>query len=255
MLIDWFTVLSQVINFLILVFLLKHFLYGRIISAMDAREQKIASRLLEADNKRVEAEQERELYRQKNKEFDETHEEMLRKDKEETEANRKILTEKAREEVNVMKKRWHEALQEEKESFLQELRKKTKRQICAITGRAFSDLSDSPVEQSIINVFLRKLKKVNNAEIGKMKESMRTSGKSASISSAFEISEDMQREINREIHTYLIDDRKIVYMTSPDLVCGIELKVGDYVIGWNLNDYVAALEEEVNKTIDEELNS
>ncbi len=40
-------------------------LYGRIISAMDAREQKIASRLLEADNKRVEAEQERELFHQK----------------------------------------------------------------------------------------------------------------------------------------------------------------------------------------------
>ncbi len=180
---------------------------------------------------------------------------MFRKDKEETEANRKELTEKAREEVAAMKKRWHEALQEEKESFLQELRKKTERQICAITGRAFSDLSDSPVEQSIINVFLRKLQKVNNAELGKMKESMRTSGKSASISSAFEISEEMQREINRKIHTYLIDDRKIVYRTSPDLICGIELKVGDYVIGWNLNDYVTALAEEVNKTIDEELNS
>lgn len=255
MLIDWFTVLAQAINFLILVFLLKHFLYGRIISAMNAREQKIASRLHDADNKRTEAEQERELYRQKNKDFDETREEMLRKNTEETEAIRKALTEKAREEVAVMKKRWHEALLEEKESFLQELRKKMEKQVCAITGRVFFDLSDSHVEQSIINVFLRKLKKVNNAELSKMKESLRTSEKAVSVSSAFEISEDMQREINHEIHTYLMDDRKIVYRTSPDLVCGIELKVGDYVVGWNLNDYVTALAEEVNKTIDEELNS
>ncbi len=255
MLIDWFTVLSQVINFLILVFLLKHFLYGRIISATNAREQKIASRLNEADNKRAEAEEERELYRKKNKEFDEKREEMLRKVEAEAEVNRKELIEKAREEVTAMEKRWHDALREEKESFLQELRKKAERQICAITGRAFSDLSDSHVEQGMINIFLRKLNNVNNAELSKMKESMRTSGKVVSVSSAFEISEDMQQEINREIHTCLTDDRKIVYSTSPDLICGIELKVGDYIIGWNLNDYVTALEEEANKTIEEELSS
>ncbi|MBE7446818.1 MAG: hypothetical protein HS132_16960 [Planctomycetia bacterium] len=254
MLIDWFTVLSQVINFLILVFLLKYFLYGRIISAMNAREQKIASRLHEADNKRAEAEEERELYRKKNTEFNNKREEMLTQAREEAEVNGKELIEKAREEVNAVKKRWHEALQEEKESFLQELRKKAGRQVCAITSRVFSDLSDSHIEQCMINVFLRKLKNINNAELSKMKESMRTSEKAVSVSSAFEISEDAQQEINHEIHTYLMDDRKIVYGTSPDLVCGIELKVGDYVIGWNLNDYVTALEEEVNKTIEEELS-
>lgn len=254
MLIDWFTVLAQVINFLILVFLLKHFLYGRIISAMNAREQKIASRLHEADNKRAEAEQERELYRQKNKEFDEKREEMFRKDKEEAEVNRKELIEKASEEVHVMKKRWHDALREEKESFLQELRKKTERQICAITGRVFSDLSDSYIEQCVMNVFLRKLKNINNTAVCKIKESVITSGKAVCVSSAFEISEDMQQKINHEIHTYLMDDTKIVYRISPDLVCGIELRVGDYVIGWNLNDYITALEEEVNKTIEEELS-
>ena len=194
------------------------------------------------------------MYRKKNTEFDDKREEMLTQARKEAEVNGKELIEKAREELNAMKKRWHEALQEEKDSFLQELRKKAERQVCAITGRVFSDLSDSHIEQCIINVFLRKLKNINNTEICKMKESLRTSGKAVSVSSAFEISEDMQQEINHEIHTYLMDDRKIVYKTSPDLVCGIEVKVGDYVVGWNLNDYVTALEEEVNKTIDEELS-
>jgi large-conductance mechanosensitive channel len=39
-LIDWFTVVAQVINFLILVWLLKHFLYQPILDAIDAREKR-----------------------------------------------------------------------------------------------------------------------------------------------------------------------------------------------------------------------
>ncbi len=58
MLIDWFTVFAQIINFLILVFLLKRFLYEPIISAMDEREEKIALRMQAAEQKRNEAEQE-----------------------------------------------------------------------------------------------------------------------------------------------------------------------------------------------------
>ena len=42
MLIDWFTVGAQVLNFLILVWLLKHFLYKPILNAIDAREKRIA---------------------------------------------------------------------------------------------------------------------------------------------------------------------------------------------------------------------
>ena len=67
MLIDWFTVIAQIINFLVLVALLKRFLYGRIIKAMDQREEKIAFRLADAERKRNEAEQEAQAYRKKNR--------------------------------------------------------------------------------------------------------------------------------------------------------------------------------------------
>jgi hypothetical protein len=52
MLIDWFTVGAQVLNFLILVWLLKRFLYKPILDAIDAREQRIAAELADADAKR-----------------------------------------------------------------------------------------------------------------------------------------------------------------------------------------------------------
>ncbi|MFQ3186924.1 MAG: F-type H+-transporting ATPase subunit b, partial [Marinomonas primoryensis] len=53
MLIDWFTVIAQLINFLVLVWLLKRFLYRPILNAIDAREKRIADELADADEKRA----------------------------------------------------------------------------------------------------------------------------------------------------------------------------------------------------------
>jgi len=67
MLIDWFTIAAQALNFLILVWLMKRFLYKPILNAIDAREQRIARELADADAKKAEAQKEREVFKGKNK--------------------------------------------------------------------------------------------------------------------------------------------------------------------------------------------
>ena len=52
MLIDWFTVGAQAVNFLVLVWLLRRFLYRPILKAIDAREKRIADQLADAAKKR-----------------------------------------------------------------------------------------------------------------------------------------------------------------------------------------------------------
>ena len=62
MLIDWFTVIAQIINFLVLLLLLRRFLYKPILNAMEERERKVAERLESARQERVRAEEERARY-------------------------------------------------------------------------------------------------------------------------------------------------------------------------------------------------
>ena len=70
MLIDWFTVGAQAVNFVILVWLMKRFLYKPILHAIDARENRIAAELAEADAKKAEAQSERDEFQAKNEELD-----------------------------------------------------------------------------------------------------------------------------------------------------------------------------------------
>ena len=67
--IDWFTVVAQAINFLILVWLLKRFLYKPILHAIDEREKGIAAQLAEAEAKKAEAQKERDDFQHKNEAF------------------------------------------------------------------------------------------------------------------------------------------------------------------------------------------
>jgi F-type H+-transporting ATPase subunit b len=46
--INWFTVIAQILNFLVLVWLMKRYLYKPILSATDDREKKIAGQLADA---------------------------------------------------------------------------------------------------------------------------------------------------------------------------------------------------------------
>jgi len=59
--INWFTVIAQIINFFILVWLLKRFLYKPILKAIDEREKKIASQLEDANAKEEKAEKEKNI--------------------------------------------------------------------------------------------------------------------------------------------------------------------------------------------------
>ena len=96
MLIDWFTVVAQVVNFLILVWLLKRFLYRPILNAIDAREKRIATELADADAKKAEAIKERDEFQHKNEEFDRQRAALLSQATDEAKAERQRLFDEAR---------------------------------------------------------------------------------------------------------------------------------------------------------------
>ena len=115
MLIDWFTVLAQVVNFLILVWLLKRFLYRPILDAIDAREKRIAKELADADAKKAEAQKERDEFQHKNEEFDQQRAALLSKATDEAKAERQRLLDEARKAADALAAKRQEALRSEAE--------------------------------------------------------------------------------------------------------------------------------------------
>jgi F-type H+-transporting ATPase subunit b len=242
-LIDWFTVTAQVINFLVLVYLLKRFLYGPIIKAMDEREKRIALRLQEAQQEKADAEQEVALYQGKNRDLENRREALLSEIKEEAETRRKELMNEARNHVDAVRDKWYEAIEREKEAFLQDLRQRAGRQTCAIARQALKDLANIDLEHHIIHVFIERLRNLDKEELEAIKESFRKSGGRINLRSAFEIPREMAQEIAKVLQDHESDPVDLRLEISSEVICGIELKVHGRKIAWSLGDYLGALEE------------
>src|ERR1019366_5512534 len=99
MLIDWFTVGAQALNFLVLVWLLKHFLYKPILNAIDAREKGIAAKLAEADGKTKDAQKQHDEFENRNKTLDEQRAALLSKATDEAKAEHDRLIREAHKET------------------------------------------------------------------------------------------------------------------------------------------------------------
>ncbi len=153
MLIDWFTVIAQIINFLVLVLLLKRFLFDKITTAMDERQKRIASTLEDADITRKLAEEEAERYRRMNQELQENHNRILAEVKDEALSMRQKLIETARSEVEDVKAVWRQSVEREKNSFLLELRSRIGKEAASVVRSALSDLANVELEQRIVDIF------------------------------------------------------------------------------------------------------
>ncbi len=253
MIIDWYTIIFQIVNFLILVFLLRYFLYGPIIRAMDEREQKIIQREEEAAAQKAEAEKEAKAYLRKSEELQQQEEEIKDKARAEAEKEKHELLDKARREVDETRQRWEEAFEREKETFIGELRRRIGQQACSVARRCLHDLADARLEELTWDLFLKKIKELSADERSALQEAFAEGEYKGSLRSVFDLPEKKIEEL-KAVLNQLGNDQKQVRLsvkTDPALICGLELEAGGYRVAWNIESYLEDVEEQILKELEQ----
>lgn len=253
--IDWFVLFCQIFNFLLLVYLLKRFLYGRIIKAMDDRETKIAARFADAEDMKVKATAAAELYEKRNQSLNETKEQMLNEATVAADARRKELMEKVREEVDQVKTRWQDMLVREKDAFFSDLRQRAARQLYATARKALRDLADADLEERIVDEFLRRVRELDEEKSVQIRKAISGGGNNVIIQSAFAISEPRRAQIEETLKKQITGSFKIKYLQQEEIVSGIELRVNGHKIAWSLNEYLETLVESMTETLQKEAHA
>ncbi len=253
MLIDGFTVAAQIINFLVLIFLLRRFLYGPITRVMQEREAKIAAQLAEAENLKQVALHETETFRQEREALQNQRERLIVEAREEAEALRRELVKKAREEIDDARASWHKTVEAEKHAFLQEVRQRIGRLVYTISRRALADLADADLEQRMIAVLTRRLQGLDEPERKIMAESIRKSGHKVIVRTAFEVQDETRQKLLQVLRRDFSDEVYLQSELSPDLLCGIEVIVQDHKLAWTCDDYLASLETSLFDTLEGEI--
>jgi F-type H+-transporting ATPase subunit b len=249
MLIDWFTVGAQALNFLILVWLLKHFLYQPILDAIDAREKRIAAELADADAKKAEAKKERNEFQHKNDEFDQQRAALLSQATVEAKAERQRLLNEARSEADALSTKRQDALKREQQGLNDEITRRTREEVFAIARKTLSDLAGTSLEERMSEVFSRRLRELNNDAKEDLAEALNTASAPALVRSAFDLPAEQRAAIQNALNETFSDEIKVRFETVPDAISGIELTANGRKVAWSIADYLASLEKSVGELL------
>ncbi len=248
--IDWFTVAAQIVNFLILVWLLKKFLYKPVLTAMDNRQQKIKAELEQAAILAESAENERNQYLALQEKSREQSKAQLRQAHQDADKLRKKLFQEVKAEAEMAHDRWQNELAREKNIFLKKTSAQVIEQFHHLARRAFQDLGDKDLEESIVARFCTLIEK-DETEHDFFKHLQQSN--ELQIFTAFPLADSSQETIRQVLGLRLTTQPEVHFQLEPNLLVGILLSSDDHKLEWNihhyLTDFQSALESALSKNI------
>ena len=251
MLIDWFTIVAQAINFLILVWLMKRFLYKPILDAIDAREKRIAAELADAATKKAEAQKDRDEFQHKNEEFDQQRAALLSKATDEAQAERQRLLDDARNAAASLSSKRQETMRNEEQNLHQAICRRTQQEVFAIVRNTLTDLAGTSLEERLGEVFNRRLRGLDGPAKAGLAEALKTAAEPAIVRSAFDLPGAQRAAIQNALNETFSAEVRVRFETAPDLIGGIELTTNGQKVAWSIADYLASLEKGVDELLKE----
>jgi len=249
MLIDWFTVAAQALNFIILVFLMKHFLYKPVLHAIDAREKLIAGELADAAAKKAEAHKERDEFEHKNQELDHQRAGLLNKATDDANAERERLLGEARAAADALTKK-REATMRADATLDRAIQRRTQHEVFAIARKALTELATTTLEERLAAVFIQRLRALDAAAKTGLAAAFASAPGAAIVRSAFELPPDQRTLIQKAVDETFPAHVQLTFETAPDLVSGIELATNGQKIGWTIASYLESLQKGVDELLE-----
>jgi len=247
MIIDWFTVGAQILNFVVLVWLMKRFLYAPILAMIDAREKLIAGELADAKTKEADAETQRSTFEQKNQEFDKQRSALLAKATDDANAEKKRLLAEAAKAADTMASTRRDSLTSEVKTMIKSVRRRTQDEVFAISRKALSDLATTSLEERMADVFTRRLRGMDAASREALGAALKAG---AVVRGAFELPAAQQSAIQTALNETFSAAVPLRFETAPELIGGIELVAGGQKVGWSIEEYLDTLERDVIQLVD-----
>jgi F-type H+-transporting ATPase subunit b len=249
MLIDWFTVGAQALNFIILVALMKHFLYKPVLDAIDAREKRIADELADADKKKAEALKDGDDFRRKSADFDKQQSDRLNKATTDAQVRCTELLAAAHKAADDIAAKRQQELVDDARSLQKALLQRTQAEVFAVTRQTLADLANASLEASACEVFVVRLRALAGDAKAHLAKALAASTVPVLVRSAFELPPVQRVAIQQvigDVFAMKLDPR---YETAPELVGGIELSANGQKFAWSISEYLASLAQGVDELL------
>lgn len=247
--IDWVTVAAQIVNFLILIWLLQRVLYRPLARALKAREEAVTQRLDNAEAARKNANAEAAAHHLAIQTIEQEREARLKAADHEAAARHAQLVEDAHKEQEKLRNNWRSQLEEEKTAFLEQLRRKAGESFANMARTVLMEMADTELVERLVKVFVRRLTALDAETKIQLQTAARHAGR-VQIFSSMPLAANLRSDIVSALTAIMDGEMSVDFHENPAIECGIVLQAGSRRAGWTLEGHLDRFEDDVTRVLD-----
>jgi F-type H+-transporting ATPase subunit b len=235
---DWTSFLLEIINFLVLVWILKHFLYRPVLDMVDQRRRAVDKVRADAEQIQTEAVDLRKRYEERLQSWEQ----------EKTAARAKLRTDLDQERQRLALAQ-QQSLQAEREKFevlLQREARDNRRQVerealdlgGRISRRLLARLSSPELEQRLIRLLVEDLGRLTKERIAEMRAACKLDRSTVQVTSAFPLDQPAADALREGLIAALdlSQDCRWRFQQDQSLIAGVRVALGSWILRANLQD-------------------
>ncbi len=239
------TLLFQVINFVILLYILRKILYKPVREIIEKRRGLIAKTVEDAEKTKKEALELKEKNQEELNKVKKLQSQMLEQTREEALKDRnKLLSEAEKDAIKIIEKE-KALIDAEKRRIEAELKNKTLEMVFVFASNLLKDISDEELHKAIFRKFLKENGKFVS-DISKIKEKEETVN--IDLVTAYQLPMDDVKTFQETLESHLAKRVKMNTTIDKTLIAGVRIKAYDMIYDSSLAGQVNALASQLKET-------
>lgn len=244
---ELYTIIAQLINFSVLLFILNKFLYKPVLKTMDKRREDIKNKIEETQNKLEESDKLKEEYFNKLQEVEKENITLRKQALEDIKKFKDSELQKVKEDISLKKDKFNDYLDLEQKSLIENFNENLSDLFVEYSNNILQVLANSTLQGEIVNNFMQK---INDLTDEKVESVNKLNVEDIYISSNDELTDEQKDFIKDSLVKKGFKFKDIQYTVDKKLILGIELKAKSYVLSWDVreltNNFISTIDNKIN---------
>jgi F-type H+-transporting ATPase subunit b len=241
--INWSTLLLQIVNFGIMVFILSRVFFKPVVRILDERAEQVTKALDEAEEREKKAAEAQAEYEQTLSEAKEQVLVMQQRAQEDLLQTKQQVLSEAREQVTKMRETAEQDLEESRQEAIAEHRRELGYLAIELSGRLMRQAGGAAFQDASMREFLDRLDRLEPDAYRQALAGDQASTLQVQVISAQALEPDERTELESRTAKLLEREIEVRYRVDPSLIAGATMRLGGVVIDGSLSGQLQTLNE------------
>jgi len=233
---NWSTFALEIFNFLVLVWILKRFLYQPVLNVITRRRATIENQLAEARQLHAESDALKEQYEHRLVDWEQERQKAMDKLRLELEENRLRQLENLKAELAQEEEKNQVARSRQDKQLIGEIEQRALQQGAEFASRLLTEAAGPELENRLFDLLLDGLSLMPADQISDLRNKWGESPEHILVTSAYPLTDEKQHQLEETLSKTTGLSASVLYEQDAKLLAGLNITIGAWVLQLNVRD-------------------